>query len=111
VGIDTRVIVAACFALSAAIGAIAGILITPITLTSYNAGTLLALKGFAAVMLGGIGSAAGAMVGGILLGLLEALAAGYLSASYKDAVALVVILCVLFVLPQGLFGKTKVERV
>jgi len=111
VGIDTRVIVAACFALSAAIGAIAGILITPITLTSYNAGTLLALKGFAAVMLGGIGSAVGAMVGGILLGLLEALAAGYLSASYKDAVALVVILCVLFVLPQGLFGKTKVERV
>lgn len=111
VGIDTRVIVAACFALSAAIGAIAGILITPITLTSYNAGTLLALKGFAAVMLGGIGSAVGAMVGGILLGLFEALAAGYLSASYKDAVAFVVILCVLFALPQGLFGKTKVERV
>jgi len=111
VGIDTRVIVGACFALSAAIGAIAGILITPITLTSYNAGTLLALKGFAAVMLGGIGSAVGAMVGGILLGLLEALAAGYLSASYKDAVAFLVILCVLFAMPQGLFGKTKVERV
>ena len=111
VGIDTRVIVGACFALSAAIGAIAGILITPITLTSYNAGTLLALKGFAAVMLGGIGSAMGAMVGGILLGLLEALAAGYMSTSYKDAVAFLVILCVLFVMPQGLFGKTKIERV
>jgi len=111
VGIDTQIIVGACFALAAAIGAIAGILVTPITLTSYNVGTLLALKGFAAAMLGGIGSATGAVVGGILLGLLEALAAGYVSASYKDAVAFVVILTVLFAMPQGLFGKTKVERV
>jgi branched-chain amino acid transport system permease protein len=111
VGIDTRVIVGACFALSAAIGAIAGILITPITLTSYNAGTLLALKGFAAVMLGGIGSGMGAMVGGILLGLLEAFAAGYVSARYKDAVAFLVILAVLFAMPHGLFGRAKVERV
>ena len=111
VGIDTQIIVGACFALAAAIGAIAGILVTPITLTSYNVGTLLALKGFAAAMLGGIGSATGAVVGGILLGLLEALAAGYVSASYKDAVAFVVILTVLFAMPHGLFGKTKVERV
>ncbi len=111
VGINTQTIVAACFAISAAIGAIAGILVTPITLTSYNAGTLLALKGFAAIMLGGIGSALGAVVGGVLLGLLEAFAAGYLSASYKDAVAFVVILVVLVAMPQGLFGKRMVERV
>jgi branched-chain amino acid transport system permease protein len=111
VGIDTRIVVGACFGLSAAIGAIAGILVTPITLTSYNAGTLLALKGFAAVMLGGIGSAIGAVVGGVLLGLLEAFAAGYLTASYKDAVAFLVILAVLFARPQGLFGRAKVERV
>ena len=70
VGIDTRQIVGFSFALSAAIGATAGILITPITLTSFDVGTLLALKGFAAAMLGGISSAAGAVVGGILLGLL-----------------------------------------
>lgn len=111
VGIDIRVIVGVCFALSAAIGAIAGILITPITLTNYNVGTLLALKGFAAVMLGGIGSAIGAVVGGILLGLFEAFAAGYVSASYKDAVAFLVILAVLGVMPQGLFGRAKLERV
>jgi branched-chain amino acid transport system permease protein len=111
VGINTRTIVGACFAISASIGAIAGVLITPITLTSYNAGTLLALKGFAAIMLGGIGSAVGAVVGGMLLGLFEAFAAGYLSASYKDAVAFVVILAVLFAMPQGLFGKRMVERV
>ena len=111
VGIDTRMIVGVCFALAAGVGAVAGILVTPITLTSYNVGTLLALKGFAAAMLGGIGSASGAVVGGVLLGLSEALAAGYISAGYKDAVAFLVIVAVLFVMPQGLLGKAKVERV
>jgi branched-chain amino acid transport system permease protein len=111
VGINTRVIVGFSFAISAAIGALAGILITPITLTSYDVGTLLALKGFAAAMLGGIGSAVGAVVGGVLLGLFEAFAAGYVSSQYKDAVAFLVILAILFALPQGLFGKESVERV
>jgi branched-chain amino acid transport system permease protein len=111
IGVDTRRIVAFSFAVSAAIGAIAGILITPITLTSYDAGTLLALKGFAAAMLGGIGSAPGAVVGGILIGMFEALAAGYLSSNYKDAVAFLIILVVLVALPQGLFGRAKIERV
>ncbi len=111
VGIDTRRMVGFSFAVSAGIGAIAGILITPIALTSYNIGTLLALKGFAAAMLGGIGSAFGAVVGGLLLGLLEAFAAGYISSQYKDAVAFIVILAVLFTRPQGLIGRAKVERV
>ncbi len=99
------------FAVSAAIGAVAGILVTPITLTSYDVGTLLALKGFAAAMLGGIGSAPGAVLGGLILGMLEALSAGYLSSKYKDAVAFLVILAVLFAMPQGLLGRGKVERV
>ena len=111
VGIDTRRMVGLSFAVSAAIGAVAGILITPITLTSYDVGTLLALKGFAAAMLGGIGSAPGAVVGGLLLGMIEAFSAGYLSSQYKDAAAFVVILAVLFALPQGLLGRAKVERV
>jgi branched-chain amino acid transport system permease protein len=111
VGINTRRIVGFSFAISAAIGAIAGILVTPITLTSYDVGTLLALKGFAAAMLGGIGSAAGAVIGGVLLGLFEAFAAGYLSSQYKDAVAFLVILAVLFARPRGLFGRASVERV
>jgi branched-chain amino acid transport system permease protein len=110
-GINTRAIVGLCFALSAAIGAFAGILVTPVTLTSYDAGTLLALKGFAAAMLGGMGSAVGAVAGGVLLGLSEAFAAGYVSSQYKDAVAFLVILAVLFALPQGLFGKASAERV
>ena len=111
VGINTRTIVGLSFALSAAIGAVAGILVTPITLTSYDVGTLLALKGFAAAMLGGIGSALGAVVGGLVLGMLEAFSAGYLSSKYKDAVAFVVILGVLFAMPQGLLGRGRVERV
>ena len=111
VGIDTRAIVALSFAISAAIGAVAGILITPITLTSYDVGSLLALKGFAAAMLGGIGSAVGAVIGGLLLGLFEAFAAGYVSSQYKDAVAFLVILIVLLAMPRGLFGRAPVERV
>ena len=111
VGVNTSRIVAFSFGVSAVIGAIAGVLITPITLTSYDAGTLLALKGFAAAMLGGIGSAPGAVVGGLLIGMFEALAAGYLSSNYKDAVAFLIILVVLVAIPQGLFGRAKIERV
>jgi branched-chain amino acid transport system permease protein len=96
---------------SAAIGAIGGILVTPITLTNYDVGTLLALKGFAAAMLGGMGNPLGAVVGGLIVGLLEAFGAGYISSQYKDAIAFLVILGVLFAMPQGLFGRAGVERV
>ena len=111
VGIDTSAMVALSFAVSAAIGAVGGILAAPITLTSYDVGTLLALKGFAAAMLGGMGNPLGAVIGGLVIGLLEAFGAGYLSSSYKDAIAFLVILAVLFVMPQGLFGRASVERV
>jgi branched-chain amino acid transport system permease protein len=111
IGIDTRKLIDFSFAVSAAIGAVAGILITPITLTSYDAGTVLALKGFAAAMLGGMGSAVGAIAGGLLLGMMESLSAGYISSSYKDAVAFLIILVVLILMPQGLFGRARVERV
>lgn len=111
IGVDTRRIAGFSFGVSAAIGAIAGVLITPIALTSYDAGTMLALKGFAAAMLGGIGSAPGAVVGGLLIGMIEAMAAGYVSSNYKDATAFLIILVVLIFLPQGLFGRAKIERV
>jgi branched-chain amino acid transport system permease protein len=111
VGINTTTVMAVAFGGSAAIGAVGGILVTPITLTSYDVGTLLALKGFAAAMLGGMGNPLGAVVGGLLLGLLEAFGAGYLSSTYKDAFSFIVILVVLVALPQGLFGRRSVERV
>lgn len=99
------------FAMSGALGAIGGVITAPITFTSYDAGVVLGLKGFAAAALGGIGSGPGAIVGGLVLGVMEALAAGYVSAAYKDAVAFVLILLVLMFLPRGLFGVRVTERV
>jgi branched-chain amino acid transport system permease protein len=111
VGMNVRSIVTLAFVISAAIGGLAGILAAPITLTSYDAGTLLSLKGFAAAMLGGMGSPVGAVVGGLLLGIVEAFASGLISSAYKDSFAFVVILAVLFVRPQGLMGALSRERV
>jgi branched-chain amino acid transport system permease protein len=110
-GINTNSMMTLSFALSGAVGAVAGILVTPITLTSYNVGTLLALKGFAAGMLGGIGNPLGAVLGGLALGLIEAFGAGYLSSSYKDGIAFIVILVVLCAFPRGLIGGRSAERV
>jgi branched-chain amino acid transport system permease protein len=111
VGIDTRKVNALAFAVSAGIGAAAGILITPITLTNYDIGTMLALKGFVASVLGGMGNPIGAVAGGLLLGLIEAFGAGYISSNYKDAAAIIVLLLLLFVRPTGLFGSRSAERV
>ncbi|MBV1925588.1 MAG: branched-chain amino acid ABC transporter permease [Rhodobacteraceae bacterium] len=111
VGINVRMIVRLSFVISAVLASVAGILIAPIALTSYDIGVLLALKGFAAVMLGGIGNPVGALVGGILVGLGEAMTAGYISSDYKDAAAFVIILAVLFAFPNGLFGRAQHERV
>jgi branched-chain amino acid transport system permease protein len=111
VGINVRFILLLSFGLSALLGAVAGVLISPITLTSFDVGIMVGLKGFAAAMLGGLGSGAGAIAGGLLLGLAEALGAGYLSSAYKDVIAFVVILAVLVFLPGGLLGKASAERV
>lgn len=105
VGIRVGQVKAASFALAGGLGGLAGVLVTPITTLSYDVGVLLGLKGFAAAILGGFGSFPGAVIGGIGLGLLESLSAGYLSSAYKDVVAFVVLLGVLFIRPKGLFGK------
>ncbi len=91
VGVNTSFVMSFSFAASAAIGAVAGVLVTPITFTSYDVGTALALKGFAAAVSGGMGNPLGAVAGGLIIGLLEALGAGYVSSSYKDAIAFVVL--------------------
>ena len=110
-GINVRHVLLLSFGLSAALGAIAGILIAPISFTSYDVGIMLGLKGFAAAILGGMGSGVGAVFGGLLLGILETMSAGYLSSAYKDAIALVIMLAVLFFMPSGLFGRRAAERV
>lgn len=111
VGIEPKMILTLSFVLSAVAGAIGGILIAPLTLTSYDVGAMLGIKGFSAAILGGLGSPIGAFVGGVILGLIETLAAGYVSSAYKDAVAIVVILLVIFFRPTGLFSVTARSRV
>lgn len=111
VGIEIRHILLAAFALSAMLGALAGLLTAPITLTRFDIGIMLGLKGFCAAILGGLGSPYGAIAGGLALGLAEAMTGGYVSSAYQDAVAFGIILAVLFVRPQGLFGRGGTERV
>ena len=107
VGISVKRMVLLSFALSAALGAIAGIVITPKALMGYDRGSMLALKGFGAAVLGGLGNSTGAVVAGFLIGILESFGAFFISSHYKDAIALVVLLGVLFVKPSGLFGGGK----
>jgi branched-chain amino acid transport system permease protein len=110
-GISVRRVLLVSFGLSAALGALAGILIAPIAFTAWDVGVMLGLKGFAAAMLGGIGSGPGAIAGGLALGLIEALGAGYLSSAYKDVFAFVILLAALVFLPNGLAGRRAAERV
>jgi branched-chain amino acid transport system permease protein len=111
VGVNISFVLLLAFGLSAALGALAGILVAPITLTRYDIGALLALKGFSAAIFGGLGNPVGAVVGGLALGLLEALAAGYVTSVYKDGVAFVALILVLLVMPNGLLGSKLVDRV
>ncbi len=110
IGISVKRLVALAFALSGALGALAGILITPITSMSYDAGLMLGLKGFSAGILGGYGSTVGAVAGGLILGILESFGAGFISSAYKDAIAFLILLAILFIKPAGLFGSVKVRR-
>jgi branched-chain amino acid transport system permease protein len=107
VGINVKTMVLLSFALSAGIGATAGIIITPTALMNYDRGTMLAVKGFSVAVLGGLGSNVGAVVAGFIIGIMESLGAGFISSGYKDAIALVVLLLVLFIRPSGLLGSRE----
>jgi branched-chain amino acid transport system permease protein len=108
-GINVKHMVMFSFALSAAIGAVAGVIITPISLMEYQRGTMLAIKGFAAAILGGLGSGAGSVIAGFIIGVMESMGAGFISSGYKDAIALVVLLLVLFLKPTGLMGRSELR--
>jgi branched-chain amino acid transport system permease protein len=111
VGINVQKMVLLSFALSAAIGAVAGITITPISLMEYDRGAMLAVKGFGAAILGGLGSFPGAIVGGLIMGTIESLGAGLISSGYKDAFALIVLLVVLFFKPSGILGSIEISKI
>ena len=109
VGIDTVKIVALTFALAGGICAMAGAAVAPITYAGGAIGTMMALKGFVAAVVGGLSSSTGVVLGGIVFGVLEFLIAGFISSGYRDAIALFVLLIVLIVKPTGLFVLKKKE--
>jgi len=110
VGINVSRMVMLSFILSAIVGAIGGMAITPISLMEYDKGPMLAVKGFCAAIMGGLGSNRGAVIGGFIIGILESMTAGYIHSGLKDAVALVILLLILFFKPAGIFvSKTMLQ--
>lgn len=109
-GIPSSAMGVLAFVISTGTGAAAGIFIAPITMSSYDMGTLLGLKGFCAAMIGGLGSLWGAFAGGLLLGILESLGAGLISSGLKDAIAFVLLLLILYICPGGLFSAKEAKR-
>ena len=109
-GVTPRWVAASAFVIAGLFGAAAGALLAPIASASYDNGLFLGLKGFGAAVLGGIGSPLGAVVGGVLLGLTEAISAGYISSAYKDAITLSLLLLVLMFFPQGLLGGRNLTK-
>ena len=111
VGVPVESTVLLSFGIAAFAGALAGAIITPLTIASYDQGAMFSFKGFSAAMLGGVGSLPGAVVGGLALGLLEAFGSFYISSDFKDAIAFAVLLIILFVRPSGLLGRADIVKV
>src|SRR4030067_2618758 len=93
------------FAMCAGIGAIGGILITPICMMQYQKGVPLAIKGIAGAVVGGLGNIWGAMLGGLIMGLAEALSAGVIASYFTDVVVFIILILVLFMKPEGVLGR------
>jgi branched-chain amino acid transport system permease protein len=109
-GINTRNMVTLSFMLSAGIGALAGCVMSPITSSGYDIGTGLAIKGFTVAILGGLGNSMAAVGAGLLLGILEAFSISVVPLAFKDAIAITILLLILFVRPHGLFGSSTAAR-
>ena len=106
-GIPVSRMLALSFGLSAAVGALAGVLLTPSQYTSFNVGVPFAISGFIAAIVGGFGRPLGALVGGVLLGVGQALAVVFLGSAFKNVAALSILLLFLFVRPTGVLGPAK----
>ena len=109
-GLPTRNLVTLAFVLSAGMGALAGCVVCPITQTQYGIGTGLAIKGFTVAILGGLGNSLASVAAGLLLGVIESFSVSLMPTAYKDAVAITVLLAILFVRPSGLFGAGEASR-
>jgi len=109
-GIPVTAMIVITFIYSAVLGGMAGILVAPILFVSIGMGSTIALKAFAATIIGGFGDVAGAIVGGLIIGLIESFAAYYISVPYKDAYAFLALFLVLLFRPQGIFGEKVSEK-
>jgi branched-chain amino acid transport system permease protein len=109
-GIPVALMIGITFAYSAVLGGLAGILVAPLLFVSINMGSTIALKAFAASIIGGFGDVTGAIVGGLALGVVETFGAAYISVPYKDGFAFLVLFLFLMVRPQGVFGEKVAEK-
>jgi branched-chain amino acid transport system permease protein len=110
-GIDTRLVIAGAFALSTMLAGVAGLLIAPLFNVSAGMGLVFGIKAFAAAILGGITSAWGVVLAGLLYGLVEALTTAFLGSTYTQIVAFSMIILTLFIMPNGLFGTAGIKKV
>ncbi|MEO1619988.1 MAG: branched-chain amino acid ABC transporter permease [Cyanobacteria bacterium J06632_3] len=110
-GVPVTRLIALSFGLSTALAGLAGMLIAPIANVSATMGTLLGVKAFATAMIGGLSNPWGVMIAGVLFGVVESVAAGTLGGSYREIVGFLVVIVVLTVRPNGLFGRDRVKKV
>ena len=109
-GIPVALTIMFTFVYSAVLGGVAGILVAPVLFVSIQMGSTIALKAFAATIIGGFGDVAGAIIGGFAIGIVETLGAAYISVPYKDAFAFIVLIVFLALRPQGIFGERVAEK-
>ncbi|UWG96876.1 branched-chain amino acid ABC transporter permease [Dehalobacter sp. DCM] len=110
-GINLSTISLAAFIFSGALATAAGICIGPVTMITYDMGFMLGVKGFIAATIGGLGSVSGAVIGGLILGLLEAYSSGLISSGLNDAISIIILLAVLMIRPEGILGAIRTRRV
>lgn len=108
-GIPRNLMIFLAFGVSAGIGSLAGIVITPLFYVSYHSGTLIGLKGFIAAVLGGWGKNSGALLGGLVLGIIESVSIVFIPSGYKDATAFIVLLLILYLRPKGILGSPFID--
>jgi branched-chain amino acid transport system permease protein len=109
-GISVSTMIMITFIYSAVLGGLAGILVAPVLFVSIQMGSTIALKAFAATIIGGFGDVAGAIIGGLSLGIIETFGAAYVSVPYKDGFAFLVLVLFLIFRPQGIFGERVAEK-
>jgi branched-chain amino acid transport system permease protein len=110
-GINVPKMIFYTFAINAVLACVAAILVTPVYLAKFDMGDSLGTKAFFAAIIGGFNNSRGALLGGLIVGVSENLAAAYISPAYKDAVALVVFMIVILFRPQGLLGRKEERKV